>query len=345
MKGFRKLLSIALGLLLLCIMSACGDSGFPLDYGDEVAFEADLNAGKNLEGKTVSIIVGELHPQSAFGYNIWAGEHLNFISEKNPDVEVGETIIVQATSIRSNLGSWLIEYKKVNATADEHTIYTESAQAFQSAEALSELKPKSDSKSEQLEPLDLVDYGWYIERPYSADVVYMNFCGMVYNPNRSVSAVFPEVIATIANPDGTVIATDSQMGMKVMPLDTVTLVGMMSVPTQQLTEETTIEFQVSWSDFSSASQDKTPKTTDFEIKNVSEQSGSQNFITGTITNHTEETVDSVNLSLVLRKDGKIVFAENTFMDYLRPETVAAFQFQRFSEWPEHDSVEVSAQAW
>ena len=59
----------------------------------------------------------------------------------------------------------------------------------------------------------------------------------------------------------------------------------------------------------------------------------------------ENTVDSVSLAMVMRKEGKIVFMENKFLDDLRPGSPIAFQFDRYSAWPEHDAVEFSAQAW
>ena len=49
--------------------------------------------------------------------------------------------------------------------------------------------------------------------------------------------------------------------------------------------------------------------------------------------------------MVMRKEGKIVFMENKFLDDLRPGSPIAFQFDRYSAWPEHDAVEFSAQAW
>ena len=130
-----------------------------------------------------------------------------------------------------------------------------------------------------------------------------------------------------------------------MPGDTVTLVSMMSVPLGRITDETMVSIQPSWDSFSSANLKQVPRTTDFEISHVAEQPGSQSFVTGTITNLTESTVDSVNLSMIMRKEGKIVFIENTFLDDLRPGTPTAFQFDRYSAWPEHDAVEFSAQAW
>jgi PBP1b-binding outer membrane lipoprotein LpoB len=80
----------------------------------ETNFEKALNDGQELTGKTVEITVQELNPKSSFGYNIEAGEHLNFVSETNPDVKKGDKIIVKATKITSSLGSFIITYSKVN---------------------------------------------------------------------------------------------------------------------------------------------------------------------------------------------------------------------------------------
>ena len=119
----------------------------------------------------------------------------------------------------------------------------------------------------------------------------------------------------------------------------------MSVPLGRITNETMVSIHPSWDSFTSVNLKQVPRTTDFEIGNVTEQPGSHNFITGVIRNLTENTVDLVNLSMVMRKEGKIVFMENKFLDGLRPGSPIAFQFDRYSAWPEHDAVEFSAQAW
>lgn len=95
-----------------------------IDYGDEKAFEAALNKGDNLEGKIVQFTARDLHPDSAFGYNVVSGEHLNFVSDRNPDIKVGDTAVVRSTIIKSVLGSWIIEYEKVdNAIVEDTTIF------------------------------------------------------------------------------------------------------------------------------------------------------------------------------------------------------------------------------
>ena len=94
-----------------------------IDYGDAESFEAALNEGKNLEGKVVRFIAGEFHPQSKLGYNVWAGEHLNFVSSRNPDIQEGDTVTVKTTTIENMAGSWVINYEKVeNAVITADTV-------------------------------------------------------------------------------------------------------------------------------------------------------------------------------------------------------------------------------
>ncbi|MCR4937833.1 MAG: hypothetical protein K5987_06740, partial [Lachnospiraceae bacterium] len=76
-KGFNRAVSFVLVLVLTMSLCSCGsESNVSIDYGDAESFEAALNAGENLEGKIVRFNALELHPKSAVGYNVWAGEHL-----------------------------------------------------------------------------------------------------------------------------------------------------------------------------------------------------------------------------------------------------------------------------
>lgn len=94
-----------------------------IDYGDAESFEAALNEGKNLEGKVVRFIAGEFHPQSKLGYNVWAGEHLNFVSSRNPDIQEGDTVTIKTTTIENMAGSWVINYEKIeNAVITDDTV-------------------------------------------------------------------------------------------------------------------------------------------------------------------------------------------------------------------------------
>ena len=310
-----------------------------IDYADAESFEAALNAGENLEGKIVQFEALELHPQSAYGYNVWAGEHLNFISSRNPDIKAGEMVIVKANVIESSLGSWFITYEKVDdAIIGEDTISSKVSSSGTSTFAV------NDAGVEK-QPLELTDYGFYMEDS-QGDKAYIKFCGMIYNPNEKLIAEFPKIIVTVKNADGTILATEEQMGSIVMPGDTITLCGMLSVLTTNISADTSIIYEVECNDLvNSTSMYSQARTTDFEISNVSEINGSENYITGQIMNNYFEDIDSVNISIVLRKNGEIVFVDNTFLANIKSGQAKAFEFQRYSAWPEHDTIDVSALVW
>lgn len=342
-KGLRKVIGIILAVTMMATLSACGSGGgVPIDYADAESFEAALNAGDNLEGKVVRFTAMELHPDSAMGYNVWAGEHLNFISSRNPDIKAGETVVVKVNEVTSSLGSWFITYEKVaNGKITDATISNGSSAAG------SDTGDTQTSASSE-KPLELTDYGWYINEPSSYDdTIYVDFCGMVYNPNESLIAEFPEVLVTVKNGDGSIMATEEQVGGIVMPGDTITICGTFSMPIGDLSEDAKIIFDVEWSDFTtSSSLHKNVRTTEFAFSNVSEHKGSgENLITGEITNNSAVDIDMANVSIVLRKGGKIVYMENTFVDGMRAGKTKAFEFKRYSEWPEHDTIDCSAQAW
>lgn len=85
---------------------------YTLDYPDAESFESALNNGEKVNGKTVQFVVNNYEPDSKLGFNCWAGEHLNFISDSGLDVSSGNIIIGQISEEPSDLlGSWIIPYK------------------------------------------------------------------------------------------------------------------------------------------------------------------------------------------------------------------------------------------
>ena len=98
-------------VVLLC---GCATKEYSVDFDSAETFEAALNRGENLVGKIVRFTANDLKPQSFFGYNVISGEHLNFVSSENPDVQIGDTVTVKITSIDSMFGSWIIRYEKIS---------------------------------------------------------------------------------------------------------------------------------------------------------------------------------------------------------------------------------------
>ena len=120
----RILLFIAMVLTFVFGVSASASE--TIDYGDENAFEEALNRGDFLEGKIVRFTVKEIHPNSTLGFNLWSGEHLNFVSSRNPDVNVGDVLVVKTDTISNTLGSWVITYEILDDVIEsEETIVSD----------------------------------------------------------------------------------------------------------------------------------------------------------------------------------------------------------------------------
>ena len=60
--------------------------------------------------KSVCLVVVSINPESAFGYNLMAGEHLNFCSSTNPNVSIGDEFTVKVKEINHFMGSYIIYY-------------------------------------------------------------------------------------------------------------------------------------------------------------------------------------------------------------------------------------------
>lgn len=85
---------------------------YTIDYVDAASFEKALNDGAKVKDKIVQFDVIEYKPDSALGINCWSGEHLNFISKEELDVEKGDIIVGYITDEPTEtLGSWTIHYE------------------------------------------------------------------------------------------------------------------------------------------------------------------------------------------------------------------------------------------
>lgn len=158
----KKFIAGIIALSLICGMTACGNSESStssenttattttitsketttnvniINYADAESFESALNNGENLEGKIVQFVADELNPDSALGYNIWAGEHLNFIFSENPKVKEGNTVIIKVTKVdKFDDISWIIYCEKLdNAETDDKTISSDNTASKENKPAI-----------------------------------------------------------------------------------------------------------------------------------------------------------------------------------------------------------------
>lgn len=432
MKNSKEIICFVIMVMMILSLSGCKESRAGreiIDYADAESFEAALNKGENLEGKIVQFVAGEMKLDPTFGYNIWAGEHLNFVSSRHPDVKAGDTMVVKTATIQYVSNSWIIKYEKAeHAVMDDATItgnhfamngspnpsdhggMKDPAGASQQAgpdsstdasehasiddsigtpgqgttETFTETSSQTDredstessvpigtensaegsghtgedsailsgsadsgNSSDSIEqPLELVDSGWYISTQ-SDDIVYVDFCGMIHNPNKEIIAEFPKITATAKSGDGSILATAEHVGSIVMPEDTIILCYSFSMPLSGLTDDMQIIFDVDCKGWAKSVTAHPPvRTTDFAITNVTERNGKKHsFVTGEITNNYSEDIDKINLSMVFKKDGKIVYMDHIFPEDLKSGKAKAFEFERYREWPEHDTIDISALVW
>ena len=115
-----------MGVVIISILLSLVISYSPrkIDYGDAESFEQALNDGEDCVGMVVKVKIKDVKPNSFFGFNLWSGEHLNFLSNSNPGVGKGEYLTAKITKVDSMMGSWMIRYKIVkNAKETSDTKY------------------------------------------------------------------------------------------------------------------------------------------------------------------------------------------------------------------------------
>lgn len=95
----------------------------PIDYEDSASFENALNDGEKVYGKIVQFDVREYKPDSALGINCWSGEHLNFISDNEFDVNSGDIVVGYVKEeAQKKLGSWKIPYVVLDIKNPEESL-------------------------------------------------------------------------------------------------------------------------------------------------------------------------------------------------------------------------------
>jgi len=107
-----KKIMLVLSLLMVMSVALFGcTGGYIADYSTE-EFEAALNNGEAIAGKTVVVKVVSIETDSPMGYVVHAGENLNFVSTENPGVEAGDEFVATVERAGELFGSYIITYTK-----------------------------------------------------------------------------------------------------------------------------------------------------------------------------------------------------------------------------------------
>lgn len=167
--------AVALAAIMCVILVGCGIKGekktvdssdyqkliesmkagdYSIDFETAESFEAAINDGEDILGKVVKFTVSSIHPDSALGYTLWAGEHLNFVGEVAEDVGEGDTVIAVVNSIQDVVGSWAIGYDILNVEPSNGTEYHVEPEKDETT-ASDSIEPESqEEESQTTEPVN-----------------------------------------------------------------------------------------------------------------------------------------------------------------------------------------------
>lgn len=208
---------------------------------------------------------------------------------------------------------------------------------------------QTNAKGEQIEyvsnngKVEVVDSGWSVVTEYSDTEVY--YAAEIENKNNKV-AEFINIAVTGKDSEGKILFTDAGTVSDInylFPGERVSFTGHEYWNKSEGTPAI-IEFSVSVTKWSDALSFNYPKNTDLEVTNISKinKSGDTSKITGEVVNHSKTNIDSTLAVVVLKKDGKIVGGQSTYINDLKAEGKKAFEMYIYDI--EFDSYEVSAQA-
>lgn len=123
---------------------------YMINYDNAESLEEDLNNGIDINGKIVKFKVREYVKDSATGYNAHSGEHLNFISETDLNLESDVEVVGKVKSYKDFLGSWIINYEmiEIDSSAKEQAKKEAEEQAKKEAEEQAKKEAEAQAKRE-----------------------------------------------------------------------------------------------------------------------------------------------------------------------------------------------------
>lgn len=186
----------------------------------------------------------------------------------------------------------------------------------------------------------LLDSAYSMER----DNEYIYWAAAFQNPEGNSSAYeFTKILVTAYDANGTVLATSDQTMNTIQPGEKQVFGSLMDSHGQVPAK---VDFAIESGTPIMPAQDAL-KSSDFQIEGVTERNDEFGGLTytGTIKNNGAKDTDSVCVVVALKQDGKLVYAQDTFVDNLAAGQQKAFELDTYSNLPAHNSYEIIAYDW
>lgn len=199
---------------------------------------------------------------------------------------------------------------------------------------------ESEKSIAEKKAIEIVDSGYYIT---DGDDPYVKYGIIIKNPNEEYGIEFPSFSITMYDEEGKILGNDDQVLMYIGPGETLAYGGQAN-PNGKKPDK--IEFKIKKDDdkYSEASKKESP----FKVSNTNDIIDEYGGITctGEIENTSGDDFDQVAVSLILYKNGEIIYGTTTYVDTVNAKSKTPFEVSSLGgEVPEYDKYKVYVQQW
>lgn len=197
----------------------------------------------------------------------------------------------------------------------------------------------SQLEAKTYKKLQIKDSGWSKDEDG-----YISYAVAIYNPNKSIAIEYPSFKAAAYTSDGKVIDTGEGDMLYIGPKETVYYAGQLDSTTA---EPAKVVFKpVKVRSYNYIKQNKNKSAKNFVITSPTETPDEYSGIkyTGIVTNNSKKDVNEVAITVIQKKDGKIVAGSTTYVDDVPKNDNAPFDLTTYYD-VDHDSYEMYAQIW
>lgn len=321
--------------------SQTSDTSYTIDFESEVEFEAALNRGEITTGKVVRFKADSIHPQSAPGFNVWSGEHLNFITARPVDVKAGDIVIARITDVVSSMGSWFLSYEILGKEAVD---VDDSVAAAAAAEPT--LTPNPTEPIKSLESVTLVESSGdvqVVEGGWDLTSGYLYYAAKIRNNSETNAVMFPTIRITARDASGGLVGTTDQVLMEIRPGQELVWAGLGF----EISETpANVEFQVLKPDSYNIVSPTALSHADYQPLVVESSSLKDTRLLCEISNPNDYDIGMAAVTVVFRNsDGALLAGDTGYIDDLPAGGKAPFDMSYLSKSIVHSDYEVYACPW
>ncbi|WP_050638441.1 hypothetical protein [Candidatus Stoquefichus sp. SB1] len=189
--------------------------------------------------------------------------------------------------------------------------------------------------NDKIKDLEIVESGYSQDN----DLSYLNYGIIIKNPNKKLSVSYPVYTVTLYDKDGKIISNDEQTLTFINADDTIAHGFVIESKGKKVDK---VEFKIKTTDEDFIEREYI-KSSDFIISNKNIDKENESF-TGEVENKSDKDCSQVAITLVLKKDDKIVYGDTTFVDSVKSNDKSAFELSEY-DLPKYDSYEFYAKAW